>query len=831
MACYPMAILSMMSIIAYIQMSFLGVSLAFDSIAPTQFMRDGMTLVSQGGDFELGFFSPGKSKKRYLGIWYKNVPIQTVVWVANRVNPINDSSAILTLNPTNGNLILRQNNTVVWYTNSSSHSDQQTPLNPVAQLLDSGNLVVRDQKDSNPENYLWQSFDFPSDTMLPGMKYGWDLKKNKNWTLTAWKSPDDPAPGDFSCVTDRHNYPDSALMKGDRVYSRFGPWNGLHTSGSPEVKPNPLYYFKFVYTIDAIYYTYYLRNKSIYSRIVMNQTDYVRYRYVWVEAERNWMVYKSKPVDICDHYGLCGANGNCVITESPVCECLKGFSPKSLEAWDSMDWSHGCVRNKPLNCSDKHKDGFIRLEGVKVPDTTHTWLDERMGLEECKEKCLKNCSCMAFTNSDIRGQGSGCAMWFGDLVDIRQFASGGQFLYVRMPASELEVGYVHRRKLRIIVGTTITGILGMLLVGCCCLYYVRRGMTVKSKTTNEDGHSEGSESDLDLALLDLPTIASATHNFSPENKIGKGGFGTVYKGKLGNGKTIAVKRLSMSSGQGLTEFKNEVKLIAKVQHRNLVKLLGCCIQGQEKMLVYEYMPNGSLDFFIFDENQGKLLDWPKRFHIICGIARGLMYLHQDSRLRIIHRDLKASNVLLDDQLKPKISDFGMAKTFGGEQTEGNTNRVVGTYGYMAPEYASYGVFSVKSDVFSFGILVMEIIYGKRNRGFYYADQSHNLISHAWLLWKEGKALKWIDKNIEESHVVSEVMRCLHVSLLCVQQHPEDRPDMCSVVLMLGSEKELDEPKAPGFFQGKLLHVANSSSTHIMQSHSTNEITLTLLQAR
>lgn len=270
-----------------------------------------------------------------------------------------------------------------------------------------------------------------------GMKFGWDLKKKKNWTLTAWKSPDDPSPGDFSCVTDHHNYIDSALMKGDKVYSRFGPWNGLHTSGSPEVKPNPIYYFKFFYNNDEIYYTYYLRNSSVYSRLVMNQTDYIRYRYVWVEANQNWMVYKSKPVDYCDHYGLCGANGNCIITESPVCQCLKGFSPKKPQAWNSMDWSEGCVRNKPLNCSDTHKDGFIKLEGLKVPDTTHTWLDERIGLEECREKCLKNCSCMAFTNSDIRGQGSGCAMWFGDLVDIRQFASGGQNLYVRMASSEL----------------------------------------------------------------------------------------------------------------------------------------------------------------------------------------------------------------------------------------------------------------------------------------------------------------------------------------------------------------------------------------------------------
>ncbi|GLT37760.1 hypothetical protein SLA2020_120610 [Shorea laevis] len=281
-------------------------------------------------------------------------------------------------------------------------------------------------------------------------------------------------------------------------------------------------------------------------------------------------------------------------------------------------------------------------------------------------------------------------------------------------------------KLALMFAIPLAVLLGVFIV-CCYSHKRKRRFKERWEEKKENYKNEVQKEDMELPVFELATIFHATNNFSLTNKLGQGGFGLVYKGKLMDGQEIAVKRLSWCSGQGLNEFKNEVKLIAKLQHRNLVRLLGCCIDGEEKLLVYEYMPNRSLDSFIFDQTRCKELNWSERFQIICGITRGLLYLHQDSRLRIVHRDLKASNVLLDSEMNPQISDFGMAKTFGGDQIEGNTNRVVGTYGYMVPEYAIDGLFSVKSVIFSFGVLFMEIGTGMKNRGLFHSDNSLNLI--------------------------------------------------------------------------------------------------------
>ncbi|KAJ8564776.1 hypothetical protein K7X08_001236 [Anisodus acutangulus] len=309
-------------------------------------------------------------------------------------------------------------------------------------------------------------------------------------------------------------------------------------------------------------------------------------------------------------------------------------------------------------------------------------------------------------------------------------------------------------------------------------------------------------------------LVSATKKFHPDNKLGEGGFGPVFKGQLSDGRQIAVKKLSHSSRQGIKEFKNEAKLLARVQHRNVVNLLGYCAHRVEKLLVYEYVANESLDKILFKSAKRDKLNWKQRHDIIIGIARGLLYLHEGSHTCIIHRDIKASNILLDDKWVPKIADFGMARLYPEDQTHVNT-RAAGTNGYMAPEYVMYGHLSVKADIFSFGVVVLELISGQKNSTFNRDPDSRSLLEWAYKLYKKGRSWEIMDPALAQSAIPDEIAMYIQIGLLCTQSDPPLRPTMQQVVVMLSKNPgSLDkEPTRPGYLGSRIRSRRPGGTSH------------------
>lgn len=407
---------------------------AVDKITVNQTIRDGLsTIESAGGVFTLGFFGPGSSNRRYLGIWYTKILNRTVVWVANRETPLLDTSGVLRADA-NGSLVLLDGaNNIVWSTVPSI-----SRIDPVAQLLDNGNLVVRNENESDPENFIWQSFDHPTDNSLPGMKIGQDLKTGLDRYLTSWRSYDDPSPGAYKFRVNTDGYPQILLWNGSSIEVRFGPWDGIQFSGVILNIPELSFAANFVFNSEELYASFKVDNNSTLMRMMITPNGDIQVLR-WMDSTNSWKLYLTEPLDVCGNYGLCGAYGSCNISQSRSglgeCGCLRGFRPKFKGRWKSGSWADGCVRKTQLACGNG--DGFMKYAGVKFPDARHSWFNQSMTLSECENACLQNCSCTAYSNIDIRQGGIGCLLWFDELVDIRDYSTKGLDLYVRLAASDL----------------------------------------------------------------------------------------------------------------------------------------------------------------------------------------------------------------------------------------------------------------------------------------------------------------------------------------------------------------------------------------------------------
>ncbi|XP_013611311.1 PREDICTED: G-type lectin S-receptor-like serine/threonine-protein kinase At1g11330 isoform X2 [Brassica oleracea var. oleracea] len=761
-------------------------------------IKDTDTLLCKSGVFRFGFFTPVNSttRLRYVGIWYDKIPKQTVVWVANKDTPINDASGVVSISD-DGNLVITDGrNRLLWSTNVTV-----PPVAPNAtwvQLMDTGNLALQDNR--NNREILWESFKHPYNSFLPTMSLGTNKRTGENLKLTSWRSYQDPSTGNYTAglaplTFPELTFPELLIWKNNVPIWRSGPWNGQVFIGLPDV--DSLLFLDGFNLINDKQGTFSMSfaNDSFMYHFNLDP-DGVIYQRDWSTSLRDWRIGAMFPSTCCDAYGICGPYGSCSSREDSPCECVKGFVPRNSTEWNARNWSNGCVRKGQLRCERQSNGGgkgdvFVRLQKMKVPVNA---VQSDANEQDCPKQCKYNCSCIAYAFD----RGIGCMLWSGNLVDMQSSLRTGIDLYIRLPHSELKT-YSNRAVI------IIAPVLGVAFLAAVCVLLACRKFKKRPDTSAElmfkrmEALTSGNETASnqvklkELPLFEFQVLATATDSFSLRNKLGQGGFGPVYKGKLSEGQEIAVKRLSQASGQGLEELMNEVVVISKLQHRNLVKLLGCCIEGEERLLVYEYMPNKSLDAYLFDPLKQKILDWKTRFNIMEGICRGLLYLHRDSRLKIIHRDLKVSNILLDDNLNPKISDFGLARVFRANEDEANTRRVVGTYGYMSPEYAMEGLISEKSDVFSLGVIFLEILSGRKNS--HKEETNLNLLAYAWKLWNEGEAASLADPTIFDKSFEKEITRCVQIGLLCAQETANDRPNVSTVIWMLTTENtNLQEPK-------------------------------------
>ncbi|KAK8629434.1 hypothetical protein V6N13_078275 [Hibiscus sabdariffa] len=516
------------------------ISFSADTITLDHFLKDnGDVIVSSGKNFALGFFSPGSSRNRYVGIWYYQIPGKILVWVANRNNPIKDNSGILSID-SGGNLALFQRNQTlpVWSTDISMAGTR----NSVAQILDSGNLVLL-QNDAR-KAVLWQSFDYPTNTWLSFIKLGLNKRTGLNRVFTSWKSPDDPGFGNYTLKMNTSGFPQMILYKGSTPWWRSGPWTGQRWSGIPEMTNHFILDDYFVDSADEVTFTSVVKNDSIISRTVTNETGILQ-GFVWNKEAQRWILFYSTPKEQCDFYGHCGPNGYCNsdLADGFECTCFPGFEPKSPQAWSIRDGTGGCVTQRGTSMCG-NDEGFVKVPHVKVPDTSAAHVDMNIGLKQCKEKCLRDCSCMAYASAYHETNGGlGCLTWHGDLVDARTYTHTGQDLYIRVDANELarytKKGLLRKKRVLAVIVVSSTVLFLIIVVFLPCLVRrqrrarTRKGKNMFSFTTFEDSLGEKeidkSRRNGDLPFFDLSAIAAATNNFSPDNKLGQGGFGPVYK--------------------------------------------------------------------------------------------------------------------------------------------------------------------------------------------------------------------------------------------------------------------------------------------------------------
>ncbi|XVF04232.1 hypothetical protein REPUB_Repub05bG0064600 [Reevesia pubescens] len=756
-------------------------SIAMNTIYAGQSLSGNQTITSKNEMFELGFFKPGNSTNYYVGIWYKKLPVQTVVWVANRDKPILDPSTSKLQLSEMGNLVLyNQSEIPLWSAESSSTYSMNSF---VAVLENSGNLVLRNS--SNPLVIAWQSFDHPTDTWLSGAKLGINKMTKKGKIYIAWSNSTDPSPGPFSLGLDLNGTSIYHILKNGKRHWTCGMWLERVSSFSTDTVAINYATVKYVSNEKENFYIYSVTNSSILVRFVMDISGRLQ-QFIWQDDSQKWKTIWEKPKDQCEIYGFCGVYGACNQFSLTTCRCLPGFEPKIPGEWNTGNHAHGCLRRAPLQCNNDVKDGFKVIRNVRVP-ANEVFLTNKKSLEDCESTCLRDCSCTAYIYN------GNCSIWREDLLNIQYLSYGdnlGGDLHLRLPMTELGAlrsrtkGRIERFAIGAAAAIVILiAILGILVSTC--------------RMTNFSDTKPIADV---LILFKFSDLKIATKNFS--EKLGEGGFGSVFKGTLPNSAAIAVKCLKCQDQED-KQFRTEVSTIGSIHHVNLVRLLGFCVKGMKRFLVYDYMPNGSLDSHLFYKDS-KILEWKTRHHIALGVARGLAYLHEKCRECIIHCDIKPENILLDADYNPLLSDFGLAKLLCRDFSRVLTT-MKGTRGYLAPEMISGEPITPKADVFSYGMLLLEIISGRRNweiRDDGTDDGTDNYFPAraAICVSNGGDVLSLLDSKLQGHANATEVIRACRVACWCIQDEEQNRPSMEHVVQILDGVQEINMPPIPWFIQ-------------------------------
>ncbi|XP_031497393.1 G-type lectin S-receptor-like serine/threonine-protein kinase At2g19130 isoform X1 [Nymphaea colorata] len=751
---------------------------AANTISSGQALTGNQTITSSKGVFELGYVFLGNPKRYYLGIRYKQIPTDNVVWVANRDKPLQDNTAEFKISEDGNLVLLTQSKVISWSTNVTS-----TPSSPsrIVVLEDSGNLVLRD---ANSSDKLWDSFSHPTHTWLPGGSLGLNKVTNENQLLTSWKNKEDPSPGPFSLELDPNGSAQYFIVwNRTQQYWTSGVWNNQTFSGVPEMRANYLYNFSFVENDTARYFTYSVYNSSILTKFVIDLSGQIK-QLTWVEESQQWIVFWAQPRDQCEVYGLCGDFGVCDQDKQNPCNCVDGFEPASPQVWGLSDWSGGCRRKVALQCE---RDQFSLQPGLNSPANNSTVRVNNA--EGCKSACLEDCSCTAYSY-----QNSGCLIWKGGLLNLRQQSVGNEnSIYVRVSNLETLDRVLNKKNAAtVIIGVSVGSVLAILVIIWLLVWIFRK------LSSSQDSKMQGM-----LVSFRYKDLQTATKNFS--DKLGGGGFGSVFKGTLPDSSVVAVKKLE-GPRQGEKQFRTEVSTIGTIQHVNLVRLRGFCSEGMKRLLVYDFMQNGSLDFHLFNFNS-EPLNWRTRYEIAVGTARGISYLHEKCRDCIIHCDIKPENILLDAQFCPKVADFGLAKLLGREFSRVLTT-FRGTRGYLAPEWLSGLPITAKADVYSYGMMLLELISGRRN-----VEHSEDGKVGYFPTWAANKILEseefaLLDPRLGGEADVGELTIACRIAIWCIQDEENSRPSMGQVVQVFEKLLEFGKPPVPRSLQVLVSHQEN-----------------------